>query len=202
MGWETISETPAASVGPSGLVEWSAGESLSADDLNNNLADNQGVALWGMPSGVLAGGTCTAAGLAVTVPTGTMYLARNIWIADGNATVNVSDEATTYIWGCSDGELRTTSSTTPPNGYDERTACILCKVVSTGGVATVDLSAQQHGRRTIGHRVYEGSGVWAPTPDVIPDGGEAYVPDGHQIALMDSLSVLGGLTVYGVCRVV
>jgi len=202
MGWETISETAAASVGASGLVEWSAGDSLSADDLNNNLADVQGVTLWGMPSGVLAGGACTAAFLVVTVPDGTRYLARNIWCANGNQTISVTDESTTYVWGCADGVLRITSSSTPPVGWDDRTACILCRAVATGGTATVDLSVQQRARLAIGHQVFEGSGIWAPTPDVIGANGIAHVPDANQISLFDALTVLGELTVYGMCRVV
>lgn len=151
---------------------------------------------------MLAGGACTADGLVITVPSGTHYLARNVWYADGNAVVSVPDEATTYIWGCADGETRITSSTTPPTGYDERTACILCRVVATSGVATVDLSVQQRARRTIGHQVFEGSGAWAPTPDVIASGGVAHVPDGHQIRLMDALTVYGELVVFGKAAVV
>lgn len=82
-------------------------------------------------------------------------------------------------------------------GHACDTACILCKVVATGGVATVDLSAQQRARRAVGHQVFEGSGAWAPTPDVIASGGVAHVPDGHQLRLMDALTVYGELTVYG-----
>lgn len=197
MGWKTISGTIAANAGASGLIEWSAGDGLAASDINANHADGQTPVMYGMPTGVLSGGICTADALVVTVPIGTHYLARNVWYSDGNATVSVPDEATTYIWGCADGELRTTANTTPPTGYDERTACILCRVVATSGVATVDLSVQQRARRTIGHQVFEGSGAWAPTPDVIASGGVAHVPDGHQISLMDSLTVYGDLTAYG-----
>lgn len=197
MGWKTTSGTLAANAGASGLVEWSAGDGLAASDLNANHADGQTPAIYGLPSGILAGGACSADALAVTIPSGTYYLARNVWYADGNAVVNVSDEATTYIWGCADGELRTTSSATPPTGYDERTACILCRAVATGGAASVDLSVQQHARRTIGHAVYEGSGAWSATPDVIASGAVAVVPDAHQIRLMDTLTALGTLVVYG-----
>lgn len=201
MGWKTISGTIAANAGASGLIEWSAGDGLAASDINANHADGQTPVMYGMPTGVLSGGICTADALVVTVPIGTHYLARNVWYSDGNATVSVSDEATTYIWGCADGELRTTANTTPPTGYDERTSCILCRVVATGGVAAVDMSVQQRARHTVGHQVFEGSGSWAPTPDVIGPGGIAHVPDGHQLALMDNLTCYGELTVYGMLRV-
>lgn len=202
MAWKTLGGTAAGAAGASGLVEWVAGDSLEHDVLNANMGDVQTPAQYGMPSGVLAGGVCTAAALAVTVPSGTTYYARNIWAADGNAVVSVTDESTTYIWGCADGVLRSTSSATPPSGWDERTACILCRAVATGGVATVDLSVQQRARRTVGHQVFEGSGAWAPTPDVIVSGGVAHVPDGHQIRLMDALTVYGELVVFGKAAVV
>lgn len=202
MGWKTISGTIAANAGASGLIEWSAGDGLAASDINANYADGQAPFMYGLPSGVLSGGACTAVGLVVTVPTATHYLARNVWYADGNAVVSVSDEATTYIWGCADGELRTTANTTPPTGYDERTSCILCRVVATGGVAAVDMSVQQRARHTVGHQVFEGSGSWAPTPDVIVRGAVAHVPDGHQMQLMDALTVYGELVTYGTMHVV
>lgn len=143
MAWTTAGGATPAEVGASGVREWSDGDPLYAAELVRALKDDQGAGLWGLLSGVLEGGVCTGSGLTVTVPSGTRYLARVVWGTDTDAAVAVSDAATTYLWGCSDGVVRMTTGATPPTGFDGRSACILCKAVASGGTATVDLSVQQ-----------------------------------------------------------
>jgi hypothetical protein len=115
----------------------------------------------------------------------------------------VTDDATTYLWLCSDGETRITTTTTPPTSYDERTACILCRVVAASGTATVDLSVQQRARAaSTGRYVSEGAGLWAGVPDTIPDACWAEVGDARQLAIMDALTVYGTLRVMGKARII
>lgn len=97
-------------------------------------------------SGVVAGGVCTVSGLTVTIPSGTTYYAEMLWSLTSNATVSVVNGTTVYIWGCSDGVIRTTTSTTPPTSFTTSTACIIAKATASGFVVTLDATAQQQTR--------------------------------------------------------
>src|SRR5688500_8254714 len=129
---ETINGSAASHLmmGDSGLLEVTG--PLSAADLLANFEDTQAPALYGFLPGVLSGGVCTAATLTVTVPTGTLVYCRSVWFFNSAATKVVSDAATSYVWLCSDGELRTSASATvAPVGYTMQTACLLTKAVAS-----------------------------------------------------------------------
>lgn len=123
-----------------GALQVTSGSPLAASDLVAGLTDAAGIARQCLRAGVLAGAIPTASGLTVTIPHGTVYVAGAVWTISGGSNVVVPDASTTYIWGCADGALRTTSTTTPPTGYDATTACILCKVVASGGNSTVTMT--------------------------------------------------------------
>jgi hypothetical protein len=201
MGWQTIAGTTQANAGASGIKEFSASAPLAASELNRDFQDVQNPVAYGLASGVLVGGICTASGLTVTVPDGTIYYARACWLANGAQVYNVPDDATTYLWGCADGVVRQASAPSPPYGWDFRTACLLCKVTAASGNAVVDNSVQWKARRTDGaHMVQETAGVY-PVADYVPDGSALMVPDRGQIHIIDSMTVYGGLSVYGKARV-
>ena len=202
MAWQTINGTTAATAGTSGLKEFASGDTIGATDLLRDMKDPQDAHSYGHVVGVLSGGVCTASGLTVTIPSGTLVLCRSVWQASGAQTQAVTDNATSYVWLCADGETRITSSTTPPASYDERTAAILCRTVAASGTAVVDLSVQQRARSSTTTRfVGEGSAWFAGTADTIPDGGWAECPDGTQVRLMDYLTVTGTLRVSGKVKV-
>jgi len=202
MPWQTINGTTAANAGTSGLKEFAAGDALTAAYLLADMRDPQDLASYGWLPGVLTGGVCTCSDLTVTIPSGTLVACRSVWYANGAQTQDVTDDATSYVWLCSDGETRITATTTPPTSYDARTACILCRVVAASGTGVVDLSVQQRARYSIGRYIGEGSGVFAATPDVVPDGGWAEVPDATQISIMDRLTVYGTMRATGKVRIV
>lgn len=161
---ETPPGTEAAEVGVSGTIEFAEGDVPTAVAINANLQGTQEKPMRSMLAGVMDGGACSAAGLTITIPKSTVWFARQIWqLSAADTTVAVPDDATTYIWACSDGQLRTTASSTPPALFDERTACILCKCTATGGVATIDTGAQELARRAdpVDRTVAEGgAGFW------------------------------------------
>lgn len=203
MPWQTINGTTATNAGASGLKEFTSGHVLSATDLMRDFKDPQDAIMRQCVPGVLSGGQCTASGLTVTIPSGTTVLCRSVWYADGDMTQSVSDETTSYVWLCSDGETRVTTTTTPPAGYDERSACLLCRAVASGGNATVDLSVQQRARASTTDRyVGEGSRWFGGIADVVPSAGWAEVPDGSQVVLYDEITVYGTLRCMGKVRVI
>jgi hypothetical protein len=155
-------------------------------------------------SGVLSGGVCTAALLVVTIPANTYYIAGGIvWYNTGAETASVSDAATTYLWGCSDGVIRPTSTTTPPTDFTAATACIITKAVAVSGVATVDNSVQQRAR-TADHAnrvVSENAGVFAPNLDTIPATFRGVIPAGSQYPVYDKFTNAGTIVISGKLRV-
>lgn len=197
MAWQTINGTTAALAGDSGLVEFAAGDPMTAVALLRDMKDPQDALGYGRLPGVLSGGVCTCSALTVTIPSGTLVYCRSVWQASGGMTQLVTDDATSYVWLCSDGETRITANTTAPAGYDERSACILCRVVAASGTGVVDNSVQQRARYSTGRYVGEASRLWAAVPDVIPDGGWAEVADGSQVSIMDDLTCYGTLRAYG-----
>jgi hypothetical protein len=155
-------------------------------------------------SGVISGGVCTAALLVVTIPANTYYIAGGIvWYNTGAETAGVSDDTTTYLWGCSDGVIRPTATTTPPTDFTASTACIITKAVAVSGVATVDNSVQQRARtadstnRVIG----ENAGVFAPVLDTIPSTFRGVIESGSQYNLFGSFTNSGSIVCRGKLRV-
>lgn len=146
MAFKTITGADFSDVGPSGLREFSSGSVLHSSDLNGNLQDSQAYQMYSNLSGVLIGGPCTSSGLIVTIPSGVVYFARQLWTSDSPTSVAVPDESSVYVWGCSDGVLRLTTTTVPPSGFDNRTACIITRAVSSAGSVTVDDSVRHLSR--------------------------------------------------------
>lgn len=204
MAFKTLSGFTSSDVGANGLKQFTSATPPLASDFNNDFTDEQAAAAYGMLAGVLSGGAITAAALNVTIPAGLTYFARQVWINDGSVvTVSVPDASTTYLWGCSDGQIRQTATTTPPSSFDNRTACILTKVVSSGGNAAVDDTARQRARTADGpnHVVSENAPSFAPVMDTIPAGAEVTIAAGSQQFVFDSLLVSGILRVSGKLRI-
>lgn len=187
-------------VNASGIRNYAAQTVLNDTDLLGSFKDAQGVSVYEMLPGVLIGGVCTASALTVTIPAGTVFLARSIWIASGAVTKVVNDNTTSYLWARADGELEVTASPlTLPTGYDNRSCCLLCKVVSSGGVATVDNSVQQMGRYADPtNRFYsENVGGIQPAADAVPLGAKVQIPSGTQYRLMGPFTNSGTLILQG-----
>lgn len=173
MAWTTLAGTTAAAADAYGLKTLASGAAPSANDFNYNWRDAIRGGAWALQPGVISGGVCTAANLVVTIPQNTIYYARSQWTnADAAATSTVPDDATTYLWGCSDGEIRQTANTTPPLGYDVSTACILCKATAAGGTATVDLTVQQKARLADNARILTANNQTDSYTLVIGDAGK------------------------------
>ena len=147
MAFATMAGNAPSSVAHSGLIEATSGLPYSAAALNSALEDLQTPAKWGLLAGVLVTGVITGSGLNVAFPAGFTYFAGQVWKCGATTTINVPDTSVSYIWGCSDGQLRTSASAaTVPAGFDSRSACLLCKATAAGGVATVDVTVQQKAR--------------------------------------------------------
>lgn len=207
MAFKTLSGFATTDVGGNGLIQYGTEpyNTIDAAPFNKILGDFLAVARRSLLSGIVAGGVCTIATLAITIPTGTAFLAGGqYWVSDSTTQVNVTDIPTTYIWGCSDGQFRPTTDTTPPTGFDDNRSFILLKASGTGtGAATLDLSVQQKARAisSSGRFMAENSAGVAPVADTIPLGGSAVVPFGSQLAIMDTLTISGTLTIQGKVRV-
>lgn len=192
------------SAAASGLKEWASGDALAATDLITDLRDEQEAARLGLLSGLLAGGVCTASALNVTVPVDTVYFARSVWqVVTSAAVIGVPDNATTYLWGCSDGQIRQTSTTTPPTSFDNTTACIIIKATAVSGVITLDFSVAQWARQAWGAArvTTENNPSFAPVMDTVPLGATVIIPVGSQQQLFGSLQVSGSLIVRGRLKV-
>jgi hypothetical protein len=137
MAITTLGGTLPGSVTGTGVRNYSTGDAVSADGLQADLGDAYAPAMYCLPAGVVLGFACTASGLDVTIPAGSVWYARQVWLVTANATVTVADNSSTYIWGCSDGGLRQTVTTLPPIGFSNYTAAIVAQVSASGGVATV-----------------------------------------------------------------
>lgn len=205
MGFTTLGGYAADStVDANGIKAFAAQTILPASDLTDSYLDTQGVAVYGLLPGIIAGGVCTAASLTLTIPSGTVFLARTIWVANASVTVALNDNTTVYIWACSDGEMRTTASAfTLPTGYDARSCCLMCKVTTASGVATVDITVQQKARASdpTGRMVSENNPCIAPVADTIPSTATAVIPTGSQLQVFDTLTINGVLTINGKLRV-
>lgn len=202
MSFQTLSGLLSAAVGTNGLKAYSAAPLASAD-LNNTFGDGQGPTVYGLASGVLAGGACTASVLNVTIPAGTAFYARQVWVNAADIVQPVTDSATSWIWGCSDGQVRVTTGATIslPGGWDGASACLLTKAVASGGAAVVDNAQAQLARRVDNtNRLTNDFGVFAQAA-VVPSGATAIVPSGYQRSWFARLSVQGRLSVRGRVRI-
>lgn len=199
--WETLTGMPADQVGAEGLTLFQSGQPLPALALNRDFGEVQHPTAYALATGVIAGGQCTATGLTVLVPAGTMYYARVIWWTPDGTSYVVPDGVTRYFWGCADGVVRVIPGSGPPDGWDHRSACLLCRVVSSGGQATIDLSVQWRARLAQTNNVVQEVPGCYPVCDRIPDGASLRIPDNSQIQWMDSLSIYGSLEIRGKGRI-
>jgi hypothetical protein len=204
VGFVTLTGLAAGSVQASGLQEQAAGSPLLSSRMNQDARELQMVAMQTHLAGVLTGGDITVSNLLVSFPVGFRFFARQIWEASGTTQVSVPDAATTYLWGCADGQIRLTGTDAVPGGWDNRSACRLAKATAAGGVAVLDLSVQHRARfaDASGRVVCENCGAWSPTPDVIPAGVRVEVPAGHQQLLFGTLTVAGTVVVRGKLRMI
>jgi hypothetical protein len=144
----TASGNDSGDVGLHGVVDYD-NQVLTKDDLNNANIDILSVMKAQLLPGILAGGTMTSLGMGdARISSGTTYYAEMFWTIGTTTVVSVNgtEGAVTYIWGCSDGQIRTTTTTTPPTNFTTTTACIIAKCTTTGGVSVFDSSAQQWAR--------------------------------------------------------
>lgn len=153
--------TPAGTAGPTegnafGLQGAVTGAPLTAAQLNDNWQDLQEYPRLGMLSGVVSGGIVTTSGLNVTIPSGTIWYARQAWKVTTNVIIGLTASATTYLWGCSDGVIRPTATSTPPAGFDSTSACILCVGIAGSSTITLVSGAQQSARSIDGRVVTDG----------------------------------------------
>lgn len=207
MGFKTQSAFTTSQVNSKGLIEFGTGDYKNPpkEVWNGMFSDGYTPLQYSLISGVLAGGVCTAALLSVTVPNGTAFLAGGkYWETDADVPVTVPNNATTYIWGCQDGQLRTGSSlTVPPTGYDNNRSCLICKVLSASGTATVDNTVQQSARTVdiIGRFVSEKVAGWQPVADAIAGTSVAILPQFSQLSIFDKLTIKGKVTIQGKLRI-
>lgn len=132
--------------GDAGILEVAADEVLFASDLHAIHESLQAAPAYSHLAGVMEGGVCGAVGLNVIIPAGTRYFAWQEWYTADSYSQAVPDDDVTYIWGCSDGQVRTTDSTTPPASFDARTAALITKATAAAGVVTIDNTVQQKAR--------------------------------------------------------
>ena len=180
-----------------GTTAWATGDVLKATDLTANLADVADATHRCAPAGRLGGPDPTASGLTVTLPAGTSYLAGVVWTADADVQVVVGGSTTTYVWGCADGQVRTTTALSPPTGWSWRSAALLA--IAIAGVSAATVSTPGWGApNTSAVAWYTPLPV---SPRLIPEDVAAVIPEEGSAALIGPLSVYGQLDVYGILEV-
>lgn len=137
-----------------GYREWVTGETPTAAEFNADRYDALATHARANVSGMTSDPTCTASGLTVTVPVGTSWYARVGWeVVTSAVTVDVPDDSDSWLFCCSDGNIRGSASASPPAGFDAETSCLLCKVSAAGGTATVLNGERWFARRRSSDRV-------------------------------------------------
>lgn len=206
-GLSPASSTGAYPVGNVGVFEYASGYSFTGDDLTKDFKDAQAAPALSLPSGILAGGTCTSSGVLVNVSAGIYYYATSVWWGQTDTSITVTDNATTYIWGCSDGNLRITSTTAPPLGFTRSQACLIVKCTATSGVVVFDYTAQDiaqtvdNTNRTLtANSSHIGYG-WISEQDTLPATSTVTIPAGYQSALFGAVVINGVLIVGGRLRI-
>jgi len=194
-------------VGANGLIQLGTNpyKSPTAAHWNGMLGDYLALLRKTFLSGIVAGGVCTVSTLTVTIPIGTAFVAGGqFWVSPTITTVIVANVAITYVWACSDGQMRQTTDTTPPTGFDDNRSFVLLIANAGAGTATLNLSVQERARTIYqsARFVSQNSPGIAPTADLIPGVGIVVVPAGSQLIIMDSMTCHGTLTVHGKMRII
>ena len=148
MAIQTMAGTTPAQANANGLQGVKAGYPLIDTVYNGDQRDIQEGHVQALLAGVIAGGVCTASGLNVTIPNGTIYYARQVWQLTADVVISVPDAATTLLWGCCDGVIRQTASSFP-SGYDGTNSCLIAQGTASGG--TMTLAGGQHKGRQLDH---------------------------------------------------
>lgn len=150
MAIQTINGTDHSAVNAQGLNGITNNDPILAGPFNADQADLQEASTQQMLSGVLAGGVCTASGLNVTIPSGTVWYARQCWKVTSNFVYSCTDSQVTWIFGCADGVIRVTAgSFAYPAAFDGTTAVLLTKASASGTVTL--LNSVQHKARVADH---------------------------------------------------
>jgi hypothetical protein len=153
-------------------------------------------------AGVIEGDVCTASVLDVTIPINTVYVAGGmVWKTLVGEVQAVTNDATTYIWGCADGELRVTSTTTPPTGFEGGKSCIIVKAVAASSVVTLDHSVQQKAMVAASRMMSLNNMGLFPSVDSIPSGAAATIPQNSQYRVFESFTNAGSLIIQGKLRI-
>ena len=208
-GFDPSALTSGNPVSANGIKEFAngAGNSPQAVDVNKDFRDAYNAPIYMMAVGVITGGVCTASGLTITFPSGSQYFAGQVWNGISDTTFTVTDNATTYAWGNTDGVIRTTSSTTPPIGWNRNTSCLIGRFVASSGVVTIDLTVQDKARTVDNtnrivteYNAMVGYG-WVSEQDTVPSGENVIIPVGYQTGLYGPLTINGIVTINGRLRI-
>lgn len=159
MGWLTLGGIAPASIGSAGTRAFSGGPLASAD-LSAAIADalNPLAKLWAAGVVALGAGRITASGLNVSIPIGTIvYAGQAFAVVTSAAVITVPDSLTSWIWLCSDGQMRSTSTPTPPARFDATTAALLCVATAASGTATIDATSTVRAHYAgLSRQIYDG----------------------------------------------
>lgn len=205
MAFTTIKGYTATQTDADGLIPFGEAGYTTLDKtiFRNTLKELTQAGQYQSLAGVLSGGVCTAAANVATIPANTTYIAGGIvWFNAAAHTESLAD-GTLYLWGCSDGEIRTTSDTTPPVGFTSKTACIITRAVTTASVSVLDNSYQQRARTADGTNriVSENALVFAPLMDSVPSAFAGVIPAGSQYPVWDKFTNSGKIVLQGKLRI-
>lgn len=153
MGFTTLQGFTAAQTDDTGngVPNWgdaaSGFQTIKGANLQNSFLDTLHEARLQHLPGVVSGVVCTVAGLVVTVPANTIFIAGGMaWTNTSGENASVADNATSYLWGKSNGELEVMTTTDIPIDFEDGRACLIVKAVAASGVVTLDHSVQQRAR--------------------------------------------------------
>jgi hypothetical protein len=206
MAFITIKEFTTSQTDADGLLPFGdAGyTTLNATQLRNTLKDIMQAFRYGNLAGVLSGGVCTASGLVVTVPANTFFVAGGmVWFNESNHTESFADAASTWLWGCSDGLLRQTTTSAQDPDFLGDASCLITFGVAASSVVTLDNGLQQrartadHTNRVIG----ENAGVFAPQLMTLPANQVFVIPENCAYNVTGDFYIYGTLVNYGTLRV-
>src|ERR1700679_1478537 len=209
MTFETPSGYTAGQLNENGVLAFSG--PLRSADLVDSFEDGQEPAHWGLLPGVLVASAITGSGLTLSFPDGYAYYARQVWVSVGISSVILSN-MTLYLYGCSDGQVRTSATETPPAGWDDTSSCLLCLAVGSGGNLTITQAGVQQLARYANPatRVIQDGAItndagnsriitqgFMPQMTNIPAGVTVDVPAGYQWRVYGPFSGAGIMTVEG-----
>lgn len=205
-GFDPSTLTSGNPVSASGIKEW-GNVSPQASDVNKDLRDAYNAPIYMCAVGIISGGVCTASGLTITFPSGSIYFAGQVWQAVTDTAFTVTDNATNYAWGNTDGVIRVTTTSTAPIGWSRNTSCFIGKFTAVSGAVTIDLTSQDKARTidntnriVTEYNAMVGYG-WVSEQDMVPAAETVVIPAGYQTSLYGPLINNGVIVVNGRLRV-